>query len=75
MEEYLLEKSDEVLLLDKGFHQEVFGTYWRSDKDNNAWCVDLSSAGNYMLFAVMHSPGLLTTSQTMSRERFEEIFA
>lgn len=74
MEEYILEKHDEVLLLDKGFEVEVFGTYWRTDKEGNSWCVDLSTPGNYMLFQQMLPDYHLSGGRTMTRERFEELF-
>lgn len=73
--EYVLTKYDEVLLLDKGFTYEVFGTMWGKSRDGCSWCCDPSLPGEHLMFApTTPKAGLLCHFRTMSRETFEELF-
>jgi hypothetical protein len=74
MKDYLL-KQDEALLLNRGFHQELHGTLWGTDRHGRSWCCDRDQSGEYMMFALsLDGPGLLTTFQTMTRDQFEDNF-
>jgi hypothetical protein len=74
--EYVLTKYDHVLLLNKGFTQEVFGTFWGKDKDGNLWCSDMDQPGEYLMLAqaMPITGGLMCEFSTMTRNRFEELF-
>lgn len=75
--EYVLTKYDEVLLLDKGFTQEVFGTFWGKDREGNLWCYDRDQPGEYLLLAqaMPITGGVMCEFSTMTRAKFEELFA
>ena len=76
MDEYVLTKHDEVLLLNKGFMYETFGTLWGTSRNGDHWCCDPSMAGEYLMFApCTPRPGLLHYFRTLTRQEFEELFA
>jgi hypothetical protein len=72
---YVLTKYDEVLLLDKGFRTEVFGTLWGTSRAGLVYAADLDQPGEYITFYPSAKDGLLETGRTMTREEFEETFA
>jgi hypothetical protein len=76
MNEYVLTKRDEVLLLDKGFTQEVFGTYWGKDKSGYLWCSDMDQPGEYLMLAqaMPITGGVMCEFRTMTRQEFDELF-
>jgi hypothetical protein len=75
MEEQYLTKYDEVLLLDKGFAYEVFGTLCGTDSAGHEWFVDTEQPGEYLTFyATNPEKGLLLSGRTMTRQEFEETF-
>jgi hypothetical protein len=75
MEESILEKNDEVLLLDKGFKFGLSGTtLWREDKNGKGWCAVLDRPGEAIIWYAVRPSGGLGESVTMSREVFGELF-
>lgn len=73
--EYILQKTDEVLLLDRSFEYGLSGTtLWSTDKDGGKWCVVLDSPGEALLWYPVRENGGLNPSVTMSRTRFGELF-
>jgi hypothetical protein len=70
-----LTKYDEVLLLDKGFRREIYGTLWKKDKHGTNWCCDPEERGEYLQWYPGSMKGVLETGRTMSRQEFEELFA
>lgn len=76
MDEYVLTKHDEVLLLNKNFKYEPFGTLWGTSRNGDHWCCDPSMPGEYLQLACAAvRPGLLCAFRTMTRQEFEELFA
>lgn len=76
MNEYELQKLDEVLLLDKQFEYGLSGTtLWRKDKNNQDWCAVLDQPSEYILWYPVLPSGGLGVSRTMTRTNFEELFA
>ena len=73
--EYVLQKTDEVLLLDRKFEYGLSGTtLWRKDRDGDEWCVRLDAPGEALLWYPVRKNGGLNPSVTMSRTRFGELF-
>lgn len=74
MEEDILQKKDEVLLLDKQFTYSLYGTLQGTDKQGRCWFVDINQPGEFLIFYPEASVGLLETGRTISREVFGELF-
>lgn len=76
MDEYVLTKHDEVLLLNKGFTYETFGTLWNRDSAGDMWCCDPAQPGEYLTFyGESNGGGVLSSGRTLTRQEFEELFA
>lgn len=74
-QEPIMEKYDEVLLLDRDFEYGLSGTtLWKKDRDGQEWCVILDSPGEALLWCPVRKNGGLNPSVTMSRSQFEELF-
>lgn len=73
--EQILEKLDEVLLLDRDFEYGLSGTtLWKRDRDGKEWCVVLDGPGEALIWYPVRENGGLNPSVTMSRKTFGEMF-
>lgn len=71
----IMEKQDEVLLLDRKFSYGMSGTtLWGKDVDDQEWCVILDSPGEALLWCPVRSNGGLNPAVTMTRELFGRMF-
>lgn len=71
----VLEKLDEVLLLDRNFEYGSFSaTLWGKDNTGREWCVILDAPGEALLWCPVRSNGGLDPSVTMNRSTFGRLF-
>jgi hypothetical protein len=71
----VMTKTDEVLLLDRGFEYGLSGTtLWQKDRDGNQWCVVMDQPGEAISFRPIKLSGTPGPGRTMAREEFGELF-
>lgn len=73
--EDILEKLDEVLLLDAEFTYGLSGTtLWGTDKTGTQWCAILDGPGEAIMWSKVRANGGLEPRQTMQRNDFVNLF-
>lgn len=72
----MMEKLDEVLLLDAGFKYGVFSntTLWGTDRNGLDWVAILDQPGEIILWSSVRANGGLNPRVTMTRQQFGELF-
>lgn len=71
----MLQKLDEILLLEKKFEYGLSGTtLWGTDRNNRQWCCVLDSPGDALLWSPVRENGGLDPQRPMSRQEFGELF-